>query len=178
MHRTPALRPARTCRSAIITTRTARTRGPTIVAALIVPALSRRPTRTPRQRLSRTHGTRINRTSRHRTRRTRRHPRSRRRRGARSCRTLRQPRHHVGARRNHRPRLRLTRQIRLGRRTQRLRWRCRRARRTRPYRLRPQRRWNARQARRGRSRRTRRNHRWRSLRSIAHTSRHRLPRPR
>jgi len=188
MHRAPALlRTARTCRSAIISTRPAGTRGSTIVTAWgvstwTVTALARRPARTSIDRLPRSHRTGINRTPGNRARRTRRHPRTRRRRSTWRRRTLRQSRHHVGSGRHHRPCLRLPCQIRLGRRTQRLRGRGRRTRRSRPDGLRPQRRRKAGQVGSGRPRRTRRRHRsWRrhrrrSLRRIAHASRHRLSR--
>jgi hypothetical protein len=165
MHRTPALRPARTCRSAVISTRPARTRRSAIVSARSVPTLikttlARRPTWTSIDRLAWTHRTGINRTPWNRARRTRRHTRTRRRWSSRCwcCRTLRQSRNHIGARRNHGPCLRLTRQIRLGRRTQRLRRTGWRARRTRPNRLRTRRRRNARQTRRRRPRRAGRSH--------------------
>lgn len=176
MHRASALpRSAGTCRSAIVSTRAARTRGTTIVAARSVTTLAGRSAGTSIDRLARTHRTGINRTPRNRAGRTRRHAWPRRGRSTWRRRTRRQSRHHIGARRNNGSSLRLPCQIRLGRRTQRLSGRLRRARRARTDRLRPQRRRNARQAGRGGPRRARSYHRRWSFRGIAHTGRHRLP---
>jgi hypothetical protein len=177
MHRAPTLcRTARPTRAAIISTGTAWAARTAIIAALVVSTLSTltgRAAGSAINRLTGTNGTGINGPAGNGARRTRRHARTRRRRRARCGRTSAEPRHHIGARRNHRPGLRLTGQIRFRRRTQRLRRRrrlrsgCAGSRHGWP-------RW--RHARRGWARCSRRHDRRRRFRGIAHAGRQRLPR--
>ena len=177
MHRTPALcGSARATGTAIISTGTAWATGSTIVSALIVPALSTltgRAARAAINRLTRTNRTGINGSAGNWTGRTGRHARTRRRRRTRRSRTSAESRHHIGARWNNRPGLRLTGQIRFRGRTQRLRRRCRlRSRRSGSRHRGP--RW--RHAGRGWARRSRRHDRRRRFRGIAHAGRQGLPR--
>lgn len=173
MHRTATLGTARAAGTAIISTGTARASRTAIISTLIVSSAlvvaagcSTGSTRTTHERLAGTHGAGINRTTGNRAGWPRRHsgPRRRRRTGGRWTGT--QSRHHIGARRNDWPCLRLTGEIRFCGRTQRLRWRRLRGR-TRPRHGRTGRR-NAGQTRRGWARSTRRHHRWRCFRSVSH----------